>query len=148
MDSPSSPGSAPDRPPVAPALIAPLVTALAVAGLLGVARIYDSLPFQPPPCGLRTLTGIPCLGCGGTRCMKALSHGDFASAFFFNPLVASAVIGVFVWLFAALIRHRRRHVPPGHPSPEKRPIPLPWIITGVVLIVAANWTYLILYLPS
>jgi hypothetical protein len=138
------PAPAPTRPPVTPALIAPLVTAIAVAGLLGVARIYDSLPFQPPPCGLRTLTGIPCLGCGGTRCVKALARGDIATAFFFNPLVALAVLGVFVWLVAALIRSR---LPASHRSLERKPIPMPWIIAGVVLLVAANWTYLILFLP-
>ena len=131
------------RPPFAPALIPPIATAAAVLALLGIARVYDSLPIQAPPCGLRTLTGIPCLGCGGTRAMKALAHGDVRSALSFNPLVVTAVCAALIWLGASWIRHRYF---PG--ARLGRPIPVPWIVTGLIAAFAANWAYLILYLPE
>ena len=38
-------------------------------------------------CPFRTLTGWDCPFCGGTRLGSALLHGDFAAAFWFNPVV-------------------------------------------------------------
>jgi hypothetical protein len=131
------------RPLVAPALIPPVITTAAMAALLGVARVYDSLPLQLPPCGLRTLTGIPCIGCGGTRAMRALAQGDLIGALAFNPLVFIAACAVPIWLASAWIRHRR--FPDTAPL---RPIPLPWIVVGLIAILAANWIYLICFLPQ
>lgn len=37
------------------------------------------------PCPIRTVTGIPCPGCGMTRSCLALAQGDFASAWFLHP---------------------------------------------------------------
>jgi hypothetical protein len=61
---------------------------------------------QLPQCVFMRLTGLPCLGCGGTRCARNLVHLDFGQAFLFHPglflLVTLAVLwtlysGVF-WL--------------------------------------------------
>jgi len=38
-------------------------------------------------CPFRTLTGFACPGCGATRGLHCLLHGDFITAFKFNPLV-------------------------------------------------------------
>lgn len=38
-------------------------------------------------CPLRFLTGISCAGCGMTRALFALLHGDFAAAWHFHPLI-------------------------------------------------------------
>ena len=127
-------------------LIAPGITAVAVTGLLGIARVYDSLPIHAPPCGLRTLTGIPCFGCGGTRAMMALAHGHLLQALAFNPLIALAAMGAFIWLALVLFRLRF----PKATTATRKPLPslsIPWIVTGTVLLLIANWIYLILYLP-
>ncbi|MEP6741962.1 MAG: DUF2752 domain-containing protein [bacterium] len=59
---------------------------------LAVAGVYLFI-FDPgksgffPVCPFRALTGFTCPGCGSTRGMHALMHGDIAAAFKFNPLL-------------------------------------------------------------
>jgi hypothetical protein len=44
-----------------------------------------------PPCPLRALTGLYCPGCGSTRCLHALLHGEVPMAFAMNPLLVLAL---------------------------------------------------------
>lgn len=39
------------------------------------------------PCLFKTLTGIPCPGCGGQRSVLFLIHGDFIDAFWMYPAI-------------------------------------------------------------
>lgn len=39
-----------------------------------------------PPCMFRAFTGWYCVGCGMTRMLHALAHGDVGRAFAMNPL--------------------------------------------------------------
>lgn len=39
------------------------------------------------PCPFHVLTGFYCPGCGITRCLFSLFHGDIKQAFFYNMLV-------------------------------------------------------------
>lgn len=39
------------------------------------------------PCLFRILTGLYCPGCGGTRALKALLHGNLCLSFCYHPLV-------------------------------------------------------------
>lgn len=63
--------------------------AVAVAGGFWLLRTFD--PNAPgslfPPCLFRTLTGLYCPGCGITRMLHALVHGDFVRAFGMNAMV-------------------------------------------------------------
>ena len=70
-------------------------SALAIATLLAAAvvgiwllRNYDpNLPNNFfPPCMFKAFTGFHCVGCGLTRALHALVHGDIAGAFAMNPL--------------------------------------------------------------
>lgn len=64
--------------------------ALAAAGAAAwlLYRIDPSSAASPfPPCAFRALTGLYCVGCGGTRCAHALLHGDVATALAMNPLL-------------------------------------------------------------
>ena len=127
-----------------PLLIPPAITVVAVILVLLVARIYDRLPLQAPGCGLRMTTGIPCVACGGTRSMMALSHGRFTEALTFNPLLFLGVFVAGIWLLVALFRAFVLR----ETRPRKRRLPLGMIVTGVVLLFVANWVYLWLYLPE
>lgn len=40
-----------------------------------------------PPCLFRSCTGFYCPGCGTTRALHALVHGNFGEAFGLNPLI-------------------------------------------------------------
>lgn len=65
------------------------MTALAAIGGVWLLRSYD--PAAPgnffPQCIFKMITGYHCVGCGITRALHALVHGDIALAFAMNPLV-------------------------------------------------------------
>ncbi len=67
-----------------------LMTAAAGAVAVGVWILWNFDPNAPnsrfPPCLFRTFTGFHCIGCGLTRALHALVHGDIAGAFAMNPL--------------------------------------------------------------
>lgn len=44
-----------------------------------------------PPCLFHALTGLYCPGCGSTRALHALLHGDLAQAMAMNPLLVVAL---------------------------------------------------------
>lgn len=124
----------------------PGISFLALAALLIAARFHEALPIKPPPCGLRTLTGIPCLACGGTRSLVALSRGEIMRAVAFNPLVFLAAIAIAGWLAVVLGR-----LALGLPERKRTPWSrgrVAWVIAGSILLAAANWAYLIGYLPK
>jgi hypothetical protein len=54
-------------------------------------------------CPFYNLTGFPCPGCGATRALLALFHGDIISAFTWNSwfLVMAFIFGVlwFKWVY-------------------------------------------------
>jgi hypothetical protein len=60
---------------------------LAVSGLYLVAHFDPAQPGWFPRCYLYVATGLYCPGCGITRSLHALLHGDLAAAISWNPLV-------------------------------------------------------------
>jgi hypothetical protein len=90
------------------------------------------------PCVFRSLTGIPCPTCGTTRAATAFLDGDLITAFAANPLATTGgllfVVGAPLAVIWALARW---------PLPVL-PTPLPsWVRIGVILLIAANWFYII-----
>ena len=81
---------------------------LAVLGLAFVfLAIHSALPSLP--CGFRSVTGLPCAMCGGTRSASALITGDFTQALYLNalalPVLAGMLLGGLIAL-AELLRGR------------------------------------------
>ena len=74
---------------------------LVVAAGIWALRTFDpNLPGNPfPPCIFRAVTGYFCAGCGITRALHALVHGDLMAALRFNVL---AVGLLFLAPFVAL----------------------------------------------
>jgi hypothetical protein len=54
-----------------------------------------------PSCPFRVLTGFTCPGCGTTRALHQLLHGNLAAAFELNPLLLLSL----PFLFYALVRY-------------------------------------------
>jgi hypothetical protein len=54
-----------------------------------------------PACPFRLITGFTCPGCGSTRGLHCLVHGDIVGAFEFNPLMVVAL----PFLLYALVRY-------------------------------------------
>ena len=50
-----------------------------------------------PGCLFRRLTDLPCLACGGTRCVRSLASGEIFAALCFNPAVFIGLVLTAVW---------------------------------------------------
>ena len=79
-------------------LIGPLVFLASVIGGYG----FFYLGLETPSCVFHRLTHLPCLGCGATRCARALSQLNFWEAFKFHPgLFLVFIIGLFWTIYSA-----------------------------------------------
>jgi len=63
---------------------------------------------QLPQCIFMRVTGLPCLGCGGTRCARNLVHLDFGQAFLFHPGFFLVVLAAALWTIYSAIFWLRR----------------------------------------
>lgn len=112
------------RPWAAPAI---------VGGVVAVATAYTAWQDPNrggslfPGCPLREMTGLDCPGCGGTRAVHALTHGDIGAALDHNAVVTVVlpllVVAWGVWLAhgVRVARARRRRV-----DPPRWPVVLPF----------------------
>jgi len=65
-----------------------------VVAAIGAAILYRFDPTTVhfyPPCVFHALTGLQCPGCGATRALYHLLHGDVSGAFHFNQLLFALV---------------------------------------------------------
>ncbi len=109
--------------------------ALALGALIGPVVLATLLTHGPVVCGFRALFGIPCPGCGLTRCLAALAHGDVVAAFRVHPAgpIFLAYLGAMwgtAWLSYATRGDLR--------SPLARAIP-GWAHLGLVGAMFAVW---------
>lgn len=75
-----------DRIAVRPASLVPL--GLVLAALLPLGWLTSGPSF----CPLKVAIGLPCPGCGMTRSVVALMHGDVGASVFYHPLGVILVI--------------------------------------------------------
>jgi hypothetical protein len=107
------------------------VLAALVLPLLAVV-LYSCPPTEAsyyPRCTFHALTGLHCPGCGATRCLYALLHGELAQAVSCNLLVLLALPFLAVWglrHFLAALRNTR-------PTPWRCPPWALWSLTAGLL---------------
>jgi hypothetical protein len=107
--------------------------ALACAAAAPFAR---ALAAGAPVCAFRSLTGVPCPTCGGTRALLALARLDVGAALAWNPLVTLAALVFALGGLVALARAiRGEGVPDGAPPR--------WAGAAAALALAANWAFVI-----
>src|SRR4026209_2490389 len=82
-----------------------------------------------PPCMFRTLTGFTCPGCGTTRALHQILHGNFVTAFTLNPLLLLAI----PFILFALLRYSVIVMRGGVPRPNALPAPYIYAIFFVIL---------------
>ena len=107
----------PQPPGAAAWLLSPRVLlAFSVVGLVGGAALLHQLnPATSllPRCVFHVVTSLHCPGCGSTRALHALLHGDVAAAVRFNPLTlpALAALGYAYarWSWGVLTRRPGEH---------------------------------------
>ncbi len=100
---------------------------------LPVARIL-------PSCSIRSFLGIPCPSCGTTRSLVSLVRGDVLGSLAMNPLAAVLIFIALLWfcysvLAAILVLPRPSLILTEN---EKNALRL-----GAVMLVLANWAYLV-----
>jgi hypothetical protein len=111
--------------------------AVAVALVL-LASSAEQLAQNLPDCAFKAFVGIPCPTCGVTRAALALAHLDLASALRVNPLATLAWMALVPGGLVAGISTLAGR-PPKEPRWDWRPDER----LGLVLVVAANWAYLV-----
>ena len=87
-----------------------------------------------PSCLFRSLTGFTCPGCGSTRALHEILHGDFVTAFTLNPLLLLAIPFLIFVLVRYSVTVLRGRVP--------RPITLPApYVYAVCFVVLSFWIF-------
>lgn len=80
-----------------------------------------------PQCVFHSVTGLDCPGCGTTRALHALLHGDVAAAFRFNPMLF-VMAAVALCALPSLLRGER-----------PRFLTRPWFGWAAVVFVTGFW---------
>lgn len=113
-------------------MVGPALSAAGIAAIGAFMHVWD--PNQPsiaPSCPFLTLTGFYCPGCGSTRTIHALAHGDLVTAMERNPLAVLA----FGILFVGLVRWTRR-LWRGEPLRSLAP---PWVLWTMLVVIVVYW---------
>ena len=112
---------------------------LVVLGI-AMAGVFQGLGPYLPPCIFKSLTGVPCLTCGGTHCVVSLSRFDMMTSFMYNPLIFMGLIGLLLFslliLMGLLFRYR---LVIELALSEKRALRF-----SIIVLVLLDWAYLIL----
>lgn len=110
-------------------------------GSLAAAAIWFALGLPWPRCMFLALTGHPCLTCGATRSAIAFFHGQFFTAWKWNPLVFIGLGALSIFdAYAAIVLTTRapRLRFARFSAAEKK---LARIV--IVALLALNWIYLL-----
>lgn len=88
-----------------------ILLALTAMGIVATVYFFDpSAHHFYPVCQFHRLTGLNCPGCGGTRALYALLHGDLPTALRDNALLVAALAGTGLrgaWFALNWLRGRR-----------------------------------------
>lgn len=106
----------------------------------GAALVWLSAYFHRPVqlCLIKRLTGVACPTCGFTRGALSLLHGQVAQAWFYNPLLYSALALFFAVVAIRIISARSVRI--NLTGTERSAT---WILAGALFF--ANWAYVILF---
>jgi hypothetical protein len=109
-----------------------LVALLVPVGLVILYRAEPTEASYYPRCPFHQLTGLHCAGCGTTRCLHALLHGEVRQALAYNALTFLALPYLVYWFVRESLTAFFR-VPPA------RPVLPRWCIRLLIGLVFAFW---------
>jgi hypothetical protein len=128
-----------------PSLLTPAWLLAGVIGCAAAALVAVRFDLPWPQCPFRRLTGLPCPSCGCTRSLLAWFNWDLKAALQFNPLFFLGCVMAPLWLSAALLGKSLRWQWPERVRQSAAQWPL-WQL--FLLLLALNWLYLCLNLPT
>ena len=97
-----------------------------------------------PVCPAVKLMSIPCLACGGTRCIEELLAGDIYGAFVFHPgLVLSGLFGILFYLYEIVFVIKFQHLWKPKMTQKKWQI----LLFTILFIALIQWLYSFVLLP-
>lgn len=107
---------------------------------------FFRLGLTTPACIFRQTTGVPCLACGGTRCVRSLAGFDVTAAFAYSPLIAAIAMAAVVWsLWSVIALLRGDSLRLRLLTDERGARQLRWAV-GIALVL--NWIWLYRNLPA
>jgi hypothetical protein len=118
-----------------PAVSVPL--ALVVCACIPISWVTTAPSF----CPFKVLTGLPCPGCGMTRSVVTLMHGDLATSVYFHPLgiamvvLAASLALVDAWAWSRSARAGRRRLPSSWLPERVMLSPAPWVAVAALTVV-------------
>jgi hypothetical protein len=124
--------------PVATQLMRPAVVGLAML-VVGAALPPAWVLHGPQLCIFKLMSGLPCPGCGLTRSVVLLMHGDVAGSLYYHPLgllfVAGAILLAVVDAYGWWQARRDGEAPrsPGWLLERLSQTPAPWVLIAGML---------------
>ena len=117
---------------------------VSLGAFLGLA-LWFAARLPMPQCVFHALTGLPCVTCGATRSAFQFLHGHFVASLFFNPLAFLAFCSVHVFDLYALVilTTRAPRFRFGNFTRSEKLL----VRGGVIILLAANWLYLLTVRP-
>ena len=111
------------------------VAIIPVGILLGYVALRWIIPNLPDAeCTVHMLFGVYCPGCGGTRAVIALLHGQFLKSVWYHPFVMYTIL-IYMWF---MISH----------TLEKLHVPLikgmlfrTWMLYGMLFMIGFNFVF-------
>lgn len=97
---------------IGPRAVAAAAAAVVAVAFLAVWAIGERAPTWYPPCPFHALTGLQCPGCGSSRALHLLVHGEWRHALGFNPLLVLSLPLLAIWGAHAAWRALRHDLPP------------------------------------
>ena len=79
-----------------------LFLAWAVGLFLYLVPPFGNSPY--PDCTFHRLTGYRCPGCGGTRALHSLLHGEIGAAWSYNQLITILIAGCVIFATMVIMR--------------------------------------------
>ena len=91
-------------------------------------------------CAFHATTGLPCPGCGSTRAVLALLHGQPLTAFRFNPLIVGTGMLSMLYFLGRMLTGRRAQF-------QLSRVGFVAFLSLLATLVLANWIWLLWTLP-
>jgi hypothetical protein len=101
-------------------------------------------PAWLPQCPFHAITGLYCPGCGSTRALHALAHGELAAACRFNPLVVLALPLLAAWAVARVWKTLRGDATPVRQPPRAATVALVVLVSFFLLRNLPWWPFALL----